>query len=141
MLIGSCFSTNVGDVMERYQFDCVVNPHGVMYNPLALARCLHRLAEPTSYTQDDLAFVEQTGRWVSVIKHDGTRHCLGTFVDEHEAARAYDTAARRLRPEGEAHGGRSGHTGSMWRRLNFPTAAEESFAEGEGMPPTKKQKV
>ena len=32
------------------------------------------------------------------IQHDGTIHHLGS-VDEQEAARAYDEAARRLRPK------------------------------------------
>ena len=48
-------------------------------------------------------------------------------------------AARRLRPTGNVHGGRSGN--KSWLRLNFPTAEEEALAEGEGMPPTKKQKA
>ena len=52
---------------------------------------------------------------------------------------AYDEAARRLRPKGEVHGGRAGK--NNWLRLNFPTAEEEAFAQGEGMPPKKKRKV
>jgi hypothetical protein len=51
------------------------------------------------------------------IYHGGKRQHLGYFDDEHEAARAVDTAARQLRGE-DAHGGRSG---SHWLRLNFPS--------------------
>ena len=49
---------------------------------------------------------------------------MGQFGDEQEAARAFDAAVRRLRPQGEAHGGRSG---TQWLRLNFPRAEEAAF--------------
>eukprot|EP01046_Picozoa_sp_COSAG06_P066341 COSAG06_NODE_16693_length_986_cov_1.698985_1_plen_194_part_10 len=58
-------------------------------------------------------------KWVAYIYRDGKRQHLGYFDDEREAARAVDTAARRLRGE-DAHGGR---TGNKMHRLNFPTEA------------------
>ena len=74
---------------------------------------------------------KQKGRWAAAIWHDGSNHHLGYFDDDQEAARAYDAAARRLRPKGKAHGGAGVH----WQRVNFPTAAEKAFAKGKGMPP------
>jgi hypothetical protein len=55
---------------------------------------------------------------------------LGYFDDEQEAARAFDTAARRLRGD-EAHGGRAG--GKNWYRLNFPTEREVKRADARGL--------
>ena len=78
------------------------------------------------------------GRWRASIQHDGTRHSLGAFDDEQEAARAFDDAARRLRPNCKAHGVLSGSK-NKWQRLNFPTAKEQAFAKGEGMPPQTKR--
>ena len=66
-------------------------------------------------------------KWLAYIHHEGEFQHLGSFVDEREAARAFDAAARRLRGD-RAHGGRSaaaGTRGPVWR-LNFPTAAEEA---------------
>ena len=80
---------------------------------------------------------KQSGRWRASIREDGKQHNLGYFDDEQEAARAFDAAARRLRPQGKAHGGRASN--NKWQRLNNPTAAEKAFAKGEGMPPQKKQ--
>ena len=85
--------------------------------------------------RDTSAFVgvnwdEQSSRWKAVISHDGKKHILGSFVDEHDAARAFDAAARRLRPKGKAHGARSG---TQWLRLNFPTDKEEAYAVQQGM--------
>ena len=74
------------------------------------------------------------GRWEASIGHDGKKHSLGYFDDEQEAARAYDTAARRLRPTGEAHRTGCERAGaSGWLRVNFPTAEEEVFAAQKGM--------
>lgn len=73
-------------------------------------------------------------------KYPGKPHTLGCFDDEQEAAMAYDTAARRLRPQaqGEAHSGRSG---ARLLQLNFPTAQEEAFAkDAEMQPPKRKRK-
>jgi hypothetical protein len=78
-----------------------------------------------------VSWYTQGQQWTAQITHTGKEHSLGRFDDEQEAARAYDTAARLLRPDGEAHGGRSGKN---WQRLNFPTAEEGAFAAQQGMP-------
>jgi hypothetical protein len=70
----------------------------------------------------------QRRKWEARIRHDGKPQYMGYFDDEREAARAFDTAARRLRGE-NAHGGRKG---SDWHRLNFPTEIEVSKAEERG---------
>jgi hypothetical protein len=69
-------------------------------------------------------------KWRAQIRHKGKNQGLGYFDDEREAARAVDTAARRLRGEG-AHGGRAGH---QWLRLNFPSKREARRAQSLGMP-------
>lgn len=50
----------------------------------------------------------RTGRWAAVITAYRKRHYLGSYVDQAEAARAYDAAALRLHGE--------------FARLNFPEA-------------------
>ena len=83
--------------------------------------------------------------WKVKIQHGGTREEMGCFTTEEEAARAYDNRARQLRPNGQAHGGRSGachatngahHAGNGigWLRLNFPTPEEEAYAAQQAMP-------
>jgi hypothetical protein len=74
----------------------------------------------------------QNRNWKAEIKHDRKQQYLGSFDDEQEAARAVDTAARRLRGE-HAHGGRAGSK-SKWLRLNFPTKREAGRAKALGMP-------
>eukprot|EP01045_Picozoa_sp_COSAG04_P017471 COSAG04_NODE_1547_length_6397_cov_31.714513_4_plen_353_part_00 len=60
--------------------------------------------------------------WQASIKRNSKKQHVGCFADEHEAARAFDAAARRLRGN-QAHGGRAAlpHGGGKIWRLNFPT--------------------
>ena len=73
---------------------------------------------------------KRTRKWGARITHDGKKQHLGSFDDEQEAARAVDTAARRLRGQ-NAHGGRAG---TNWLRLNFPSKREVARAKALGMP-------
>lgn len=43
LLLGSCFSDNIGDRMRQCRWDARVNPCGVLYNPFSIARVI-RLA-------------------------------------------------------------------------------------------------
>jgi hypothetical protein len=56
-----------------------------------------------------VSWYKKDRKWKAQIRHDGKMHNLGSFDDEHEAARAVDTAARRLRRlrRGDAHGGQA----------------------------------
>lgn len=43
MLIGSCFSDEIGDLLALYGFDVLVNPFGTLYNPCSVFNSLMRL--------------------------------------------------------------------------------------------------
>jgi hypothetical protein len=83
---------------------------------------------------------KRTRKWRAEIRHDGKTHNLGHFNVEREAARAFDTAARRLRGD-DAHGGRSGSNRAKWFRLNFPTEGEMKRAQNRGALLTKEDKA
>jgi len=61
MTIGSCFSQNIGSLMEEYKFYCSVNPFGVLYNPISIERILsYCLKEKT--LPDDL-YIQNNEVW------------------------------------------------------------------------------
>jgi hypothetical protein len=39
-LIGSCFASNIGNLLKTYKFDVVLNPFGVIYNPHSIFKLL-----------------------------------------------------------------------------------------------------
>ena len=55
LMMGSCFTENIGKVLEKYLFPVCINPFGVTYNPLSVKRGLGALLNKTKYTDEDLA--------------------------------------------------------------------------------------
>lgn len=44
MMLGSCFSDNIGRQLQNYGFDVCVNPFGTLYNPISVLNSIERLA-------------------------------------------------------------------------------------------------
>ena len=45
MLVGSCFSDNIGAKLRDAMIDVVVNPFGTIFNPLSIASSLHKVID------------------------------------------------------------------------------------------------
>lgn len=67
MLLGSCFTDNVGEQLRRRLFDVCVNPFGTLYNPLSIDRAIDILLNKDRYSADDL--FENRGTWHSFDHH------------------------------------------------------------------------
>ena len=44
MMLGSCFTDNIGTQLTDYGFDVLINPFGTLYNPVSILRSIERLA-------------------------------------------------------------------------------------------------
>lgn len=64
LMLGSCFTSEVGDRLQRDGFNAVVNPMGVLYNPASIAKVVNRALCDKPYTINDLTC------------HEGVYHCL-----------------------------------------------------------------
>lgn len=54
MMLGSCFTDEIGRRLEMDGFDVVHNPFGPLFNPLSICQCLDRIIACEPYSTDDL---------------------------------------------------------------------------------------
>jgi len=64
LMVGSCFTDNIGSRLSNDGFNVSVNPMGVLFNPASISGALRRALDGTPYTADDL------------VEYDGVWHCL-----------------------------------------------------------------
>ena len=72
LLLGSCFSDNIGAKMQGAFINATVNPMGTLYNPMSIARGVQRLIDNEPIAGRDLFM--QGGVWNSFDFH--SRHSL-----------------------------------------------------------------
>lgn len=53
MMIGSCFTDNIGTLLRNYGFNVCVNPFGTLYNPASVAGSIKRLLDGTGFSEED----------------------------------------------------------------------------------------
>ena len=54
MMLGSCFTTEIGKILQDYRFDVMVNPFGVLYNPASILSSVRRMKECNHFTADEV---------------------------------------------------------------------------------------
>ncbi|MBC6999446.1 GSCFA domain-containing protein [Cytophaga sp. FL35] len=67
LLLGSCFSENMGEKMAYHQFQHLRNPLGILFHPLAIENLLNRAKNLVSFLPDEL--FEHNGLWHSYEAH------------------------------------------------------------------------
>lgn len=67
MILGSCFSENIGKKLLNYKFNVCVNPFGVLYNPFSIKQSLKIILENKFFTVNDL--YKYNENWLSFY-HD-----------------------------------------------------------------------
>ncbi len=54
--IGSCFTDSIGNKFKQFFFDTLINPFGVLYNPLSIKNNIESLIDKKVYKEDDIFF-------------------------------------------------------------------------------------
>jgi len=65
--MGSCFAEEIGGRLQGHYFDALVNPHGILYNPISITQSIHSYLDNKVYTQEDL--FQQGDLWHSWDHH------------------------------------------------------------------------
>jgi hypothetical protein len=85
LMIGSCFSESIGEKFQQAGFKTDVNPFGVLYNPLSIAKALKEIIEGKKYVGQDL--FEYLHLWHSFMHH-------GSFSDENKEITLHNINSR-----------------------------------------------
>ena len=54
LLLGSCFVENIGNKLEYYKFQNILNPFGILFQPLAIETLVTRGINKAYYSEDEL---------------------------------------------------------------------------------------
>ncbi len=70
LMVGSCFSDNIGKKFDERFFDVMINPAGVLFNPVSIANTLEMNATGSyPVSPEGLVFSRSTGLWCSPDHH------------------------------------------------------------------------
>lgn len=78
LMVGSCFVENIGEKLDYYKFDTLVNPYGILFNPLAILRLFQDVKNQRLYTENDLVYHNEL--WHSMHHHSDLSHPDQTVV-------------------------------------------------------------
>lgn len=99
LCLGSCFAEQMGGRLERLKFPSLVNPFGIVFNPISIATSLERLLSNQPFMETDL--VENQGLWHSFDHHGRFSHpdqstALEGINQAFTAAKAFLKSTNRL---------------------------------------------
>lgn len=67
VFIGSCFTENIGLKLVQNKFPVLINPFGVLYNPLSVKKAIDLIIGKKTFDNTDLQFVND--KWFSFAHH------------------------------------------------------------------------
>lgn len=67
LMVGSCFTENIGTYLHSHYLPIQVNPCGIVYNPASIAECLGFLMGAKQFNESDLFFAN--GLWNNFYFH------------------------------------------------------------------------
>ena len=72
MLVGSCFTEQIGKKLTVHKFNTIENPNGILFNPISIAKALKSYTEETVLAENDLFYYNEL--WASREHHTRFSH-------------------------------------------------------------------
>lgn len=92
ILIGSCFTENMGNLLTQHKLPVVVNPSGITYNPKSVKTNLERILKGHEYSIDDLSCNNQ-------LYFSFDHHSQFSNICPHECLNRINTSFRKAQEE------------------------------------------
>ncbi len=90
LLIGSCFAENIGEKLIQSKFQTLINPNGILFNPISIATALRSYLQPETKnlkpeTNNDLHFsFEHHGSFSSTTKEELEYKIISSHKTAHQ---------------------------------------------------------
>ena len=99
LCVGSCFAENIAQKLQRNKFSTLLNPFGILYNPVSIEKALSMLLENYKFSEKEL--FENQGLWHSFHHHGHFSNpdkmkTLQTINNELSRGQAFLKTANRL---------------------------------------------
>lgn len=85
LLIGSCFTENMGEKLRNAKFRTLENPHGILFNPVSVAEAFNDYITNRRYTSSDLFHYNEA--W-----HSWKHHSRFSGLSESESLQKINTS-------------------------------------------------
>lgn len=72
LMVGSCFTENIGNYLQQHYFPVLTNPCGILYNPASIAGCIDFLVTEKQFSASDLFYAN--GVWNNFYFHSRYSH-------------------------------------------------------------------
>ncbi len=78
MLIGSCFTENIGAKFKAHLFELSENPYGILFNPVSVTNALTEIMDKRMYKEEDLFHYNE-------LWHSWNHHSRFSAIDQKDA--------------------------------------------------------
>ena len=85
LLIGSCFSEEIGNRMKELKFSVLQNPNGILYDPLSISNSLLSYINNKQYANDELFYLHE-------LWHSWQHHSVFSGIDKDEVLQKINNA-------------------------------------------------
>lgn len=92
LLIGSCFTENIGTKLKQHKFEVLENPNGILFNPISITKSLTGYIDNKQYTDKDLFYQNECwNSWEhhSRFSHPDKEQCLMGINQSQQQANAF----------------------------------------------------